>query len=103
MRLGWQSRRLACCLTSASEALVVLACGFDRVLRPWKLGEAGFGYGFVRLDAQAVGSVGDAFDCFVDLVDEFAVRGGEVEIEALLKAFGTKLCCVACSLGFAGA
>lgn len=78
----------------------MLACGFDGELGPWELGEAGFRNGFVRLNAEAVGPVGDALECFVDFVDELSVRGGEVEVEALLEAFGAKLCSVAGGLRF---
>ncbi len=93
-------RRLVVGLTSAFEALVVFASGFDGVLGPWELGEACFADGGMRLDAEAVGPVGNSLKCFVDFVNELTVRGGEVEVQALLEAFGTELGGVARGLGF---
>lgn len=91
-----------CCWTSAWEALIMFACGRDGVFGPREFFEAFLFDRLVGFDAEPVGSFCDSCECFVDLNDELAVGSCEIEVEALLEAFGPELCGVACGLCFAG-
>ena len=54
----------------------------------------------MRHEAQAVGSICDSCECFIDLTDELAICGGEIQVQTLFEALAPELRGIARGLGF---